>query len=88
MRLFYIFQLLLCIFFDHFEVQKAVIDEENELTILWTCQTKFVPTIVIILVSYAILWLPVYWIASCFDFERDIEGVKFLPDVFKPYIFN
>ena len=86
MRLFYIFQLLLCIFFDLSEVQKAVIDEENELTIVWTCEIKLVPGIVIILVSYAILWLPVYWIAACF--ERDIEGVNFFPDIFMRDIFN
>ena len=73
MRLFYVFQLLLCIFFDHLVLHKAVIDEENELTTLWTCEIKLVPGIVIILVSYAILWLPVAWIAACF--ERDIEGV-------------
>ena len=84
MRLFYIFQLLLCIFFDLSEVQKAVIDEENELTIVWTCEIKLVPGVVIILVSYAILWLPV----TAAYFERDIEGVNLFPDVFMRDIFN
>ena len=86
MGLFYIFQLVLCIFFDQSVVHKAVIDEENELTTLWTCEIKLVPGIVIILVSYAILWFPVYWIAACF--ERDIEGVNLFPDVFMRDIFN
>ena len=78
--------MLLGIFFDLFEVHKAVIDEENELTTLWTCEIKLVPGIVIILVSYAILLLPVHWIAACF--ERDIEGVNLFPDVFMRDIFN
>ena len=86
------FQVLLCIFLGHFDVKKVIFDEENDSTILWTCEFNLASGLGIILVSYTILWLPVYWIGACFDFERDIEGVNLLPDVFSmrdilPYLF-
>ena len=82
------FQVLLIIFFGHFDVKKVIVDEENELMILWTCEFNFAPVLAMILVCFAILWLPVYWIAACCDFERDIDGDDLFPDVIMRDIFN